>query len=107
MSFWPVLRPRYDAFGETASAESITTPGFYRFHLGEVITAGADNWAVDRPYYPPPIPLWGGGTPRNPWAWALPTNPVDAGLVATQFAPYGSLSGAFPIEQINEAGVYG
>lgn len=107
MSWWPALRKRFDAFGETADAETITTPGFYQFYLGTVITPGAANWVLDRPYLPPTQPLYGGGTPYNPWAWPLPGASGEAAPLVPQYATYGSAAGSFPIEQINTGGVYG
>lgn len=72
------------------SAAEISPAGFWHFHLGDIITQGAANWALDPSHDTPLSTIWGHGVMRNPSAFA-PTTPQI--VYAHNAAPLDAIRG--------------
>lgn len=77
------------SLGFTEAAE-VQPMGFYNFHLGDVITAGAANWALDPSHDTQLMTIWGHGVMRNPFAFAATAPQV---IYSSAAAPFDAIRG--------------
>lgn len=71
------------------SAAQVSLGGFYHFHLGDIITHGASNWALDPSHDTQVFPIWGNGVVRAQYFEPLKPQVI----YAQNAAPFDAIRG--------------